>query len=1014
MVAQRNSSFTLLLTVALLGSAPCLVWGQARISEGTRMIDTYPFSEPNPAPMLARDRRLYPYHSFEGYAHASEPREWKVVTLENDLIELYVLPEVGGKVWGAVVKKTGHEFIYRNEVLKFRNIALRGPWTSGGIEFNFGVIGHTPSTATPVDYALRENDDGSVSCIVGAMDLPSRTQWRVEIRLPADRATFETRALWYNPTPLEQPYYNWMTAAAFARNDLELAIPGDAYLTHPGMERPWPVDDRGRYLPLYRNNTFDGAKSYHVVGELNDYFGGYYLDAGYGWGHWARYEDMPGQKLWLWALSREGGIWEDLLTDTDGQYVEFQAGRLFVQYAPDGSVNPITQAGFDPLSSSAWTERWFPVEEIGGISDASQDGVMHVDVSEGRVSVGVNAFLDTTDTLELWAGARRLATLPVSLRALEPFETSFEAPGDEPVRVRLPGLRLDWSPDPSGRLLARPFATDPSARPAIPEADREAFAGRESAKGRRYAEARAHFRRTLEREPWHRDALLGLAELEYRSGRPGEGVDLVERARQLDAYDPKANFLAGILYETLGGTADARDAFGWAARSTAFRAAAWSRLADLMIAQGDLAEAERFAGLALDHDRDGVPAWEALAIVGRLRGAAGAVLAAEARARLLEIDPLNAFARAEEWLAIPSEATAAALVQGLRSEYPEQTLLELAVRYADRGLGSDAAAVLSLAPRPSPVVQAWRAWLTDDASLLDEPGSLAFVFPYRTETLEVLDWAKQRSRDWPWRYLLSLNLWAVDRDAEALALMTALGNEPDFAPFYAARAALAKASADGDPEADLRRSVALDPESRILRVDLIRYLQDAGDWAGAVAASAEARARFPDDFNLDLLHARALIRTDGAHDAAVILEGARVLPSENARESHLLWEQAHTLQALDALEARRADEARAHLLQAMEWPETLGQGRPYEPEERLQRFLLGRALERLGRSAAARSAFEAVVEATPDPSDESDRRAVLARAALWALGRGASPSVPPGEDFEGTLIRRALLLEGPP
>ena len=68
---------------------------------------------------------------------------------------------------------------------------------------------------------------------------------------------------------------------------------------------------------------------------------------------------MPGQKLWLWALSRQGGIWEDLLTDTDGQYVEFQAGRLFVQYSPGADVNPITQAGFDPGSSSRWTETRF-------------------------------------------------------------------------------------------------------------------------------------------------------------------------------------------------------------------------------------------------------------------------------------------------------------------------------------------------------------------------------------------------------------------------------------------------------------------------------------------------------------------------------------------------------------------------------------------------------------------------------------------------------------------------------
>jgi hypothetical protein len=168
----------------------------ARISEETRVILTYPFSEPNAIPILTRDPRLYPYHSFEGYAHEGEPREWTVIHLENDYIGVFVLPEAGGKVWGAVVKETGHEFIYRNEVMKFRNIALRGPWTSGGIEFNFGVIGHTPATATPVDYLLRENEDGSVSAFVGAMDLPSRTHWRVEIRLPADRAYFETLDPW--------------------------------------------------------------------------------------------------------------------------------------------------------------------------------------------------------------------------------------------------------------------------------------------------------------------------------------------------------------------------------------------------------------------------------------------------------------------------------------------------------------------------------------------------------------------------------------------------------------------------------------------------------------------------------------------------------------------------------------------------------------------------------------------------------------------------------------------------
>ena len=61
-------------------------------------------------------------------------------------------------------------------------------------------LGHAPTCASPVDYLVRKNDDGSVSCFVGAIDLPSHTRWSVEINLPKDKACFTTRSFWDNPT----------------------------------------------------------------------------------------------------------------------------------------------------------------------------------------------------------------------------------------------------------------------------------------------------------------------------------------------------------------------------------------------------------------------------------------------------------------------------------------------------------------------------------------------------------------------------------------------------------------------------------------------------------------------------------------------------------------------------------------------------------------------------------------------------------------------------------------------
>ena len=37
---------------------------------------------------------------FLGYSHEAVPQEWNVIKMENKHIEVYVLPQAGGKVWG--------------------------------------------------------------------------------------------------------------------------------------------------------------------------------------------------------------------------------------------------------------------------------------------------------------------------------------------------------------------------------------------------------------------------------------------------------------------------------------------------------------------------------------------------------------------------------------------------------------------------------------------------------------------------------------------------------------------------------------------------------------------------------------------------------------------------------------------------------------------------------------------------------------------------------------------------
>lgn len=71
-----------------------------------------------------------------------------------------ILPGIGGKIWSAIEKSTGKPFIYDNHVIKFRDVAMRGPWTSGGLE------------AQAMDAMKNKNFDKALSFIKDAKSGP--------------------------------------------------------------------------------------------------------------------------------------------------------------------------------------------------------------------------------------------------------------------------------------------------------------------------------------------------------------------------------------------------------------------------------------------------------------------------------------------------------------------------------------------------------------------------------------------------------------------------------------------------------------------------------------------------------------------------------------------------------------------------------------------------------------------------------------------------------------------------
>ena len=328
----------------------------ATVNVGSMDFPTYPYSDPDPVP--ATDKSYWPYSRHDGSSATAVTQAWRMVTLESDRLKVMMLPDVGGKVWGAVDKLTGREFIYFNHAVKFRDIAMCGPWCSGGIEFNFGIFGHAPTTAAPVSWTTRENADGSVSYFCGDTERICGTTWQVEVRLRDGEDHFTTRTQWFNGSELDEPYYQWMTAAYTARGNPELHYPGTHAVSHGGDASPWPYDALGRNLSVYLGNAFGDAKSYHVIGGDERFFGIWWPAANFGSYHENDSGEKYGRKIFMWALSRAGGIWEDLLTDTDGQYIELQSGRVFNQPSDKTWKTPFRHPTFSPGRTDVFTERW--------------------------------------------------------------------------------------------------------------------------------------------------------------------------------------------------------------------------------------------------------------------------------------------------------------------------------------------------------------------------------------------------------------------------------------------------------------------------------------------------------------------------------------------------------------------------------------------------------------------------------------------------------------------------------
>jgi tetratricopeptide (TPR) repeat protein len=959
---------------------------KATYTEAEVSLMTYPFSEPNPVPVF---EHIYPYFRFDGYAARGEMQKHKMVILENEYIKVWITPDIGGKIWGAIEKSTGREFIYFNHAVKFRNIAMRGPWTSGGLEFNFGVIGHTPTCSTPVDYLVRNNPDGSVSCFIGSPDLPSGTRWSVEINLPADKAWFSTRCIWDNPQLTEQSYYHWTNLGLKTAGNLEYAFPGNHYLGHDGKVFSWPIDKDGRRINFYENNNFGGPKSYHVFGNVTDFYGGYWHNDHFGFGHYSQYDEKPGKKIWIWGLSDQGMIWEKLLTDTDGQYTELQSGRLFNQEAAESTYSPFKHRSFAPGTTDEWTEYWFPVVGTGGLNYATKAGSVYLQKNQDKVTLDFCPNEKISGTIEVRNISGTAFKKEISLKPLQTLNEKFDYKGDvKDLSVWLNGEPF-YNTDPKKGEIKRPVEMPKDFN--WQSAYGHWVLGKELEKQRQYDKAEDEYEKSLSIDRWFVPTLNGLSFINYRKTDYSRTLQYAREALSVDTYDPQANMYYALASIALGDTISAIDGFSIASGQIAERSAAFNGLATIFMQKKQYEKSLQYANKSLLTNELGSEAIQLKILALRKLGNFSEENAS--LSKLESIDPLNHFIRAERWFIQPSADNENALKHFITNEFPEETWLDMVLWYAGKGCTRDALKLLSIAPE-SPQLSLLNAYLNHASgnekaavSLLDKAikASPTLVFPSRTEMLKLLEWAGTITPDWKINYYKGLILFNDGDKEKGKECWQSCKNVPDFYPFYIARSKMFEPK-DPQAAADVDRALRLAGKDWRTGFFASNFYFEQGDTLKALKLVKDNLKSNPENYIVKLQLSEMLEKTGDYPTSVNLLAKTEVLPNEGSSEGREIWRRANLGNAINLIRKNQYKKALESIDKARQWPENLGVGRPYIVDERKEDYLALTCFKALNNKAKSVETAQKITGFNVEPLEPEKENDLITALVLKQNG----------------------------
>jgi tetratricopeptide (TPR) repeat protein len=1017
-------------------------------------IPTYPAQEADRNPMFFENRNIqgakgniYPSPFTDQLTSVKVDKVYKAVYLENEYIQLIMLPEIGGRIFTGLDKTNSYDFFYRHTVIKPALIGVYGPWISGGVEFNWPQH-HRPSTYSPVDFTIEEHPDGSKTVWLSEHDPFDRTKGMVGICLYPGKAIVETKVRLFNRTSIPHTFLWWENTGVHINEQYQVIFPPDVHWTvyHTKAHvKPYPIlsgqfGQGGNYsestdVSWYVNSPM--PNSFFAGDSKYEFFGGYDHSKKSGVVHYANRHIAPGKKYFTWGHGPFGNRWQRNLMDDEGEYLELMAGA-YTDNQPDFSW-------IMPYETRIFSQFWYPIQQIGSMKNANTLAAINLEFHESSAFIGAYAtekfekakiiltspgqtwFEQETDLGPGLAFTREIA-LPAGITETDLLLRLVDADGEEIIRYIPEGPWDGQMPEPY---------QPPAAPENVSSVEELYLIGLHLEQYRHpFLSPLPYWQEALRRDPGDSRTLIALGRDAFRRGEAEKAEGFFRAAvkrltsRNFNPYDGEAHYFLGLTLQANDKLDEAYDVLYKATWNYAWQAAAFYRLALIDTKRGNFLTALAHIERSLQTN----------SLNTKVRCLKSAILRhlnhlEEAEALIMEtvaLDPLDTWAR-HELMLIARESGKPRVAQQRLDELHRmmrgevQTYLDVALDYASAGLYEDTfplVGFMATDPTPYPMVAYILGYfakkLGQDNVCIDwyKRGAEAdpeYCFPWRLEEMQVLlDVLNDNPQDGRAHYYLGNLLYDKKHYSRAVEHWKAsVALEPSFAIPWR-NLALAAYNQDHDIDAALEyiyhafNANPNDPRI-LLEYDQLLYRK---------ACSPQERLALLEDY-MPLVEKRddlvsqvvMLHNCCGQPEKALEIAAKRAFHPWEGGEGSVAehYANAHWMLGRQALEMGDPATALTHFKTGVTFPDNLGEVL-WESETIHLDYFTGLAYAAMGNDESARIAFEKVAAASGDLSLAAYYRGLAlqqlgknneAKAVLQDLLKKASELAanPPGSNY---------------